>query len=111
YPRRLERLAAREIALWDVVGSAHRPGSLDGDIRAAIANPLADYVAKHPRLMAVAFNGQAASRLGRPALVGLGRLVLIDLPSSSPAYTLPLAWKLERWAELGRFASGKEAAT
>ena len=25
---------------------------------------------------------------------------LIDLPSSSPAYTLPFAWKVERWAEL-----------
>ena len=32
-------------------------------------------------------------------------LQLIDLPSSSPAYTLPFAWKVERWAELGPLAS------
>jgi G:T/U-mismatch repair DNA glycosylase len=59
----------------------------------------------HPRLKAIAFNGQTAARLGRLALTGLEGPSLIDLPSSSPAYTLPLAWKLERWAELSALAS------
>lgn len=111
YGARLERLAAREIALWDVVASARRQGSLDGAIREALANPIADFIASHPRLVAVAFNGQAASRLGRLHLAAAAPLRLVDLPSSSPAYTLPLARKMERWAELGRFASAKEAAT
>ena len=105
YEERLARLAARRIALWDVVGEARREGSLDGAIRDATANPLADYVATHPRLKAIAFNGQTAARLGRLALVGVGGPTLIDLPSSSPAYTLPFAWKVERWAELGPLAS------
>ena len=105
YERRLERLGARRIALWDVVGEARRQGSLDGAIRGATPNKLVDYVATHPRLQAIAFNGQTAARLGRLALSEADGLTLIDLPSSSPAYTLPLAWKLERWAELGRFAS------
>ena len=105
YDERLARLAARRIALWDVVGEARREGSLDGAIRDATANPLADYVATHPRLKAIAFNGQTAARLGRLALVGVGGPTLIDLPSSSPAYTLPFAWKVERWAELGPLAS------
>ena len=105
YEHRLERLAARRIALWDVVGAARREGSLDGAIRGATPNKLADYVATHPRLRAIAFNGQTAGRLGRLALREAQGLVLVDLPSSSPAYTLPLAWKLERWAELSRFAS------
>ena len=105
YDHRLERLAARGIALWDVVGEARREGSLDGAIRGATPNKLADHVATHPRLRAIAFNGQTAARLGRLALGEAPGLSLIDLPSSSPAYTLPLAWKLERWAELSRFAS------
>ena len=105
YPRRLERLAARGIALWDVVGTALREGSLDGAIRNALANPLCEFVAGHFRLQAIAFNGQTAARLGRLALAGVEGPLLIDLPSSSPAYTLPFAWKAERWAELGRFAS------
>lgn len=105
YEQRLERLAERRIALWDVVGEARREGSLDGAIRGATPNRLADYVATHPRLEAIAFNGQTAARLGRLALAQIAGPALIDLPSSSPAYTLPLAWKLERWSELGRFAS------
>ena len=105
YEDRLEQLAARHIALWDVVGEARRKGSLDGAIREATANPLADFVATHPRLKAIAFNGQTAARLGRLALVGVEGPMLIDLPSSSPAYTLPFAWKAERWAELGALAS------
>jgi hypoxanthine-DNA glycosylase len=105
YDDRISRLAARDIALWDVVGEARREGSLDGAIRGAMPNRLADYVATHPRLRAVAFNGQTAARLGRLALPGVGGLLLVDLPSSSPAYTLPFAWKVERWAELGPLAS------
>ena len=105
YDDRIARLAARHIALWDVVGEARRKGSLDGAIRDATPNRLADYVASHPRLRAVAFNGQTAARLGRLALSGNEGLILVDLPSSSPAYTLPFAWKVERWAELGPLAS------
>ena len=42
YDLRLERLAERDIALWDVVAQARRAGSLDGAIRAATPNALAD---------------------------------------------------------------------
>ncbi|MCF2515996.1 DNA-deoxyinosine glycosylase [Sphingomonas sp. G124] len=105
YDQRLVRLTARGIALWDVVGEARRHGSLDGAIRNATANRLAEFVATHPRLKAVAFNGKTASRLGRAELAGIGSVELIDLPSSSPAYTLALARKAESWAVLGALAS------
>ena len=104
YDQRLARLAARGIALWDVVGEARREGSLDGAIRAARPNLLAEHVSTHPRLQAIAFNGQTAAKLGRLALPGVDGIRLVDLPSSSPAYTLPFAWKAERWAELGALA-------
>jgi len=87
-----------------------RQGSLDGAIRAATPNRLADYVASHPRLEAIAFNGSTAARLGRMALAGFGGVRLIDLPSSSPAYTIPFADKLAAWSALGPLACGKEAA-
>ena len=111
YDERLARLAARDIALWDVVGEARREGSLDGAIRGAIHNQLRAYAAGHPRLTAIAFNGQTAARLGRGALGDFGRVRLIDLPSSSPAYTIPFAEKSRRWAVLRALASGQEAAT
>jgi TDG/mug DNA glycosylase family protein len=111
YADRLVRLEARGVALWDVVGEARREGSLDGAIRGATANQLADFVATHPGLRAVAFNGQTAARLGRAALGGLDDLKLIDLPSSSPAYTLAFTLKAERWRVLGALACPPEDGT
>lgn len=48
----------------------------------------------------MAFNGGTAARLGRRTLAGVAAPALIDLPSSSPAYTLPFAGKQARWAVL-----------
>jgi hypoxanthine-DNA glycosylase len=104
YDLRLERLAVRDIALWDVVAEAQRRGSLDGAIRAATPNELAKYVGKHPRLKAVAFNGKTAAAIGRRALPGRVGLSLIDLPSSSAALTRPFAEKAAAWTAINRFA-------
>ena len=111
YDDRIERLRVRGIALWDVVGEAMRIGSLDGAIRGATANQLREFVATHRNLRAVAFNGKTASRLGRSALGNVGSLQLLDLPSSSPAYTLAYADKARRWDVLGVLARPPEAAT
>ncbi|HXG99990.1 MAG TPA: DNA-deoxyinosine glycosylase [Sphingomicrobium sp.] len=107
YEERIERLAERGIALWDVVGEALRRGSLDGALREVRANPLAEFVERRPRLRSIAFNGRTAARIGRRAL-GEVRLRLIDLPSSSPAYTLPFADKAGQWGVLGELALGAE---
>ena len=111
YEGRLARLAARGVALWDVVGKARRQGSLDGAIRQVTANPLVEYVATHPRLRAIAFNGKTAARLGRAALGSLGTIHLIELPSSSPAYTLPFDEKARRWRVVGPLACPAEVVT
>ena len=103
YEERLAAIAARQVGLWDVVGEARRIGSLDGALREVTANPLVEFVAAQPQLCAIAFNGQAAARIGRRAL-GLTNLDLLDLPSSSPAYTLGFAAKAERWSVLANFA-------
>jgi double-stranded uracil-DNA glycosylase len=103
YDERLVRLAERQVALWDVVGEARRAGSLDAALRDVTANPVADFVARQPQLDAIGFNGLTAARIGRRAL-GAVAPMLIDLPSSSPAYTAPLAVKAERWAVLAKFA-------
>ena len=74
-------------------------------------NPLAAIVERHPRLRAVAFNGQTAARIGRRALGPAPPPLLIDLPSSSPAYTLAFAAKAARWAVLGELALARKGAT
>lgn len=99
YEGRLERLLERGVGLWDTVAQAERRGSLDGAMRAVAPNPLRELVGELPALRAIAFNGGTAGRVGRGAL-GPTSLHLIDLPSSSPALTLPFAVKAERWAAL-----------
>ncbi|MEY4556722.1 MAG: hypothetical protein RL093_1841 [Pseudomonadota bacterium] len=100
YPERLEALKAAGVGLWDVIASAERPGSLDTAIRNAEAADLNRLVESLPLLRAIAFNGGTAARLGRRSLTPRAGLDLIDLPSSSPAYTRPLAEKAAAWAVL-----------
>ncbi len=100
YDERLQRLLDAGIGLWDVVASASRQGSLDANIRLHRANALLDLASGLPQLRAIGFNGGTAAMFGRRQLESRPDLVLIDLPSSSPAYTLPLDRKRERWLAL-----------
>ncbi|TAJ66990.1 DNA-deoxyinosine glycosylase [Brevundimonas sp.] len=102
YPDRLEALKAAGVGLWDVIASAHRPGSLDAAIRNAEAADLNRLVEGLPALRAVAFNGGTAARLGRRLLSARAGIALIDLPSSSPAHARPLAEKAAAWATLSQ---------
>jgi hypoxanthine-DNA glycosylase len=102
YDERLGRLVERRIALWDVIHAARRVGSLDQAISEVEQRDLAGFVAGLPELRAVGFNGGMAARIGRRALAG-STLALVDLPSSSPAFTLPFADKAARWAALAAF--------
>jgi len=97
---RLRALLEAGVGLWDTVAAATRKGSLDADIRLHSASDLKGLVATLPRLRAVAFNGGTSARIGRAQLGAAGDLDLIDLPSSSPAYTLAFERKLDSWAAL-----------
>ena len=111
YEDRLRRLAARRIALWDVVAEASRAGSLDGAIRGATPNQLRNYAATHSNLRAIAFNGKTAARIGRKVLADFNGVDLMELPSSSAAYTLAFQEKAKRWALLGPLAWPQEVGT
>ena len=103
YGERLEVLLAAGVGLWDVVGSAVRPGSLDTAIRDHQPNALPELCERLPALRAVAFNGGLAARLGRRILSDLGDVAMIDLPSSSPAHAISLSAKAEVWNSLSEF--------
>lgn len=103
YQERLQALLHHGIGLWDVVAEARRSGSLDSAIREHTGNDLAGLVRSLPRLAVIAFNGKTAARIGRKQLGGLAAAYrIIELPSSSPAYTLPPAKKLETWQTLAQ---------
>lgn len=105
YEERLERLRDRRIALWDVIASASRSGSLDQAIRDAQHNRIDQLLHELSDLRAIAFNGSTAASAGRK-LIGEAPagVTLIDLPSSSAANTRPFAEKAKAWAVVEQFA-------
>ena len=103
YDLRLERLAERGVALWDVVASANRRGSLDQSIREAQHNQIDHLLRDFPDLQAIAFNGSTASSIGRKLVGDAQGLTLIDLPSSSAANARPFDEKAAVWARLRLF--------
>ena len=103
YEERLQALLDAGIGLWDTVAAATRKGSLDQDIRLHSASDLEALGARLPMLRAVGFNGGKSASIGRPQLAVRPELALIDLPSSSPAYTIAFEAKLERWMKLRCF--------
>lgn len=109
YEQRLAQLTANRIAVWDVLASSHRPGSLDADIARDSEQPN-DFVslfAQCRQLRAVACNGGTAHALFRRHVLPVVELAGIDvlqLPSTSPAHAgKTLAEKLAAWSVLRQY--------
>jgi len=105
YPLRLQKLMENRIALWDVIQSCHRPGSLDSAISAdgLETNDFAGFFKKHPHISHVFFNGQKAAGLFKKKVLPdlSGQYELCVMPSTSPANAATsYAVKLERWSVL-----------
>jgi len=80
---------------------AHRKGSLDSHIRERNDNDLLGLLSRHPEIKTIAFNGGTAARLGIKVLGEQASFYrIVELPSSSPAYTLAYAEKAARWHAL-----------
>lgn len=92
YAQRLQALLENRVALWDVVASALRPGSLDSAIvhRGAEYNAIPQLIAGCSELKLIAFNGGAAEQLFKRACQNWpslpARLSYVRLPSTSPAH-------------------------
>jgi double-stranded uracil-DNA glycosylase len=104
YARRKAALKRRRIALWDVVASCVRPGSLDASIRddSIRANEFTVFLARHPGIRRVCFNGRKAESAWRrhvePRLPGSLALEYRLLPSTSPAHAgMGYRSKLRAW--------------
>jgi TDG/mug DNA glycosylase family protein len=108
YGARVEFLLQRCIALWDVLSSCDRQGSLDAAIRNPLPNAIAPLLARQPQIRFIFFNGAKAWDLFRRLLLadmpkGLG---YCTLPSSSPARAMRFEEKLALWSPVRRAAEG-----
>ena len=86
YEQRCMRLTKAGIALWDVVESCERTGSLDSKIRNPRPNDIGAFVDRHPELRLVIFNGKKAEDLFSKLCDTLASNVdAVRMPSTSPA--------------------------
>jgi len=90
YEDRVSCLMAARVAVWDVLASCHRVGSLDSEIddTSVSVNDFGSFFRQHPQIQRVFFNGTKAEHSFRkwviPVLPELD-LEFKRLPSTSPA--------------------------
>lgn len=108
YEQRLSQLAKRKVALWDVLRSCERAGSLDGAIvrRTAIWNDATGFVERHPSIKMIGLNGKTAADLFYRKFPQLhsAQFEIVRLPSSSSAHAVPFDRKVQAWSVLQDFA-------
>ena len=101
YDDRTAALTGHGVAVWDVLRSCRRVGSLDSAVKpdSMVANNFGQLFERHPQITGVFFNGAAAEK-------NFNRLVRVApevryrrLPSTSPAQTMRYADKLAAWRE------------
>ena len=102
YIQKKTMLLRHGVALWDVVRSCRRNGSLDADLREVQVNNFSRLLGKCPKIKTVFCNGQTAFQLFSRSYDGTG-LTICCLPSTSPANTVSLGWKLSQWRKILNF--------
>jgi hypoxanthine-DNA glycosylase len=109
YEDRCSMLINNGIALWDVLESSVRPGSLDSaiDVGSAKENDFSSLLARHKGIMLICFNGMKARNLFDRLVLRSRSLPseyeLVNLPSSSPAHAaMSFEKKLEHWFVIAR---------
>jgi double-stranded uracil-DNA glycosylase len=104
YHERVASVQSAGIAIWDVLKACVRAGSLDSAIDAAsvVPNDVAAFLAQHPQVRRICFNGATAQALYmkhvRPRLGSDPDMQYLRLPSTSPANaSWSLADKARAW--------------
>ncbi len=91
YDERIEALKRSNIALWDVLESCIRPGSMDAaiDMDSAKVNDIKALIQRQPKINVICFNGGIAEKIFKkrvlPTLNDYS-IKYIRLPSTSPAH-------------------------
>jgi len=100
YARRIAVLKKHHIALWDVIDSCERKGSLDSEITNEEANQIAELLEKYPNIQAIFCNGGKSYKNLQKILGKNFRLPIYLLPSTSPLHTISFEKKFEDWKKI-----------
>ena len=86
YPKRINVLRKHHIALWDVIHSCKRVGSLDSAITEDVPNDFGSFFKEYSSLKIVGFNGNKAYQTFKSKIgfQDFPEIQFIKLPSTSP---------------------------
>jgi hypoxanthine-DNA glycosylase len=103
YGDRIAALTGHGVAVWDVLRSCRRVGSLDSAVEpdSMVANDFGQLFERHPQITRVFFNGAAAEKNFNRLVRVAADLQYRRLPSTSPAQTMRYADKLAAWRLIG----------
>lgn len=97
YQERKDLLKENKIALWDVIESCERKGSLDTEIKNEIDNNIPQLIENYPNIKIIFCNGQKSYKNLIKILGKDFKIPIIVLPSTSPLHTVKFEEKLEKW--------------
>ncbi len=101
YEKRKKLILKNNLALWDVLYSCQREGSLDSKIKNEIPNDFSEFLQNHPNISTIVFSSKAAAAYFKKYVSPLPSVDYFTLPSPSGANAhLSLAQKTEIWLEL-----------
>lgn len=100
YTERVNLLQKNHIALWDVIDSCERKGSLDVKIKNEKRNDIEKFLSENPNIKAIFCNGQKAFKNVQKNKDLVALIPIFVLPSTSPAHAVPDDIKLEAWTKI-----------
>ncbi|KAA0128455.1 DNA-deoxyinosine glycosylase [Chryseobacterium sp. SN22] len=100
YSERIEVIRKHHIALWDVIDSCERKGSLDSEIKNEEANQIDELLDNHPNIKAIFCNGGKSYKNLQKMLGKNYKIPVFLMPSTSPLHTISFEKKLEEWRKI-----------
>lgn len=98
YSKKKDLLLRHHIALWDVLASCEREGSLDSNITDEVPNPIGQLLTDYPSIRYILFNGGKAYQSFKKYFPDLlEQIAWQQMPSTSPAHTMKREEKRNRW--------------
>lgn len=108
YTKKLGFLKEKRVALWDVIKTCYRKGSLDANITGEEANDFDTLFHNYPGIHHIFFNGTKAYETFRRQIgFKYSRLTYTKLGSTSPANVMKFEQRLENWSVVKKFAEGR----
>lgn len=101
YEIKQQFILRHRLALWDVLYSCERSGSLDSQITKETPNDFRQFFGQYPAIEAIFFNGSKAAQSFKKYFPDLFQTkVCYQMPSTSPAHTMKREEKRKCWQRL-----------